>query len=83
MSETENDNPPDGSGGNGSQSPRPPSSEHAAVESAPIETIEGKLARLEKEKAEAHDRMLRLAADFENYKRRSRREMEESQNRGR
>jgi molecular chaperone GrpE len=49
----------------------------AAADEAP-ETSEQAVARLEREKAEAHDRMLRVAADFENYKRRSRRDMDDA-----
>ena len=48
-----------------------------------VETIESKIARLEKERTEAHDRMLRIAAEFENWKKRSRREAEEAGARGR
>lgn len=39
-------------------------------------------ARLEAEKRELNDRLLRLAADFENFKRRARREMDEAGVRG-
>jgi molecular chaperone GrpE len=76
MSESESEN---GSGdGNGEARP-----EEAAAPEAPVESIEGKVARLEKERAEAHDRMLRVAAEFENWKKRARREVEEAQARGR
>ena len=42
------------------------------------EGAEQKIARLERERSEAHDRMLRVAADFENYKRRSKRDMDDA-----
>jgi molecular chaperone GrpE len=40
-------------------------------------------ATLEAEKRDLHDRLLRLAAEFENWKKRARREQEEAQSRGR
>src|SRR5205807_258802 len=43
-----------------------------------VETPEQKMSRLEREKAESHDRMLRVAADFENYKKRVRRDAEDA-----
>ena len=49
----------------------------AAAEPA-RETPEQTVTRLEREKAETHDRMLRIAADFENYKRRSKREQDDA-----
>jgi molecular chaperone GrpE len=50
----------------------------AAAETAPpIPTPEERLAALEVEKAELKDRMLRIAAEFENYKKRTRKEMSE------
>jgi len=54
----------------------------AAPRPAP-ETPEQRADRAEREKAELHDRYLRLAADFENYKRRVRREIDEAASRGR
>lgn len=54
-----------------------------APATAPNESLEAKVARLEREKAENHDRMLRALADFENYKRRARRELDEASTRGR
>ena len=50
----------------------------AAAETAPpIPTPEERVAALEVEKAELKDRMLRIAAEFENYKKRTRKEMSE------
>ena len=40
----------------------------------PITALEAKLAAQEKEAKEAHDRLLRVTADYENYKKRSARE---------
>jgi molecular chaperone GrpE len=39
--------------------------------------------QLEQEKRELHDRLLRTAADFENYKRRSKKEVDDAATRGR
>jgi molecular chaperone GrpE len=47
------------------------------------ETIEQVIDRLEKEKRDGHDRMLRVAAEFENFKKRTRRELDEAVARGR
>jgi molecular chaperone GrpE len=48
-----------------------------------IETVDQKIARLEKERQETYDRLLRIAAEFENWKKRARREAEEAETRGR
>ena len=47
------------------------------VEAAPTE-LEDKTAALEKEKGELYDRLLRTAADFDNFKKRTRKEMDEA-----
>lgn len=44
----------------------------------PVASLEDKIAELEAAAAEAKDRYLRLAADFDNYKRRSRQEQLET-----
>jgi molecular chaperone GrpE len=50
----------------------------AAAEAVPpTPTPEQRVAALEVEKAELKDRMLRIAAEFENYKKRTRKEMSE------
>lgn len=41
----------------------------------PLKEMEEKIESLEKEAAENHDRLLRMAAEFENYKKRAEREM--------
>src|SRR4051794_13742842 len=69
--------------GNGAEAPdgaAPEAASAAQPASAPeaAETAEQKITRLEREKAEARDRMLRVAADFENYKRRSKRDMDDA-----
>jgi len=48
------------------------------VEPTAAESSDDKLVALEKEKQELYDRLLRTAADFDNYKKRARREMEEA-----
>jgi molecular chaperone GrpE len=58
----------------------------AATAPAAPDPLAEALARaetLEKEKAELKDRMLRLAADFDNFKKRSRKEMAEAESKGR
>jgi molecular chaperone GrpE len=55
----------------------------ATATEAVVETIDSKIARLEDEKRELHDRFLRLAAEFENWKKRSKKEHDEAQVRGR
>jgi molecular chaperone GrpE len=52
--------------------PHDPHAEPAAT--GPLAPLEDKIAELEAAAAEAKDRYLRLAADFDNYKRRSRQE---------
>ena len=47
------------------------------------ETPELRIATLEADKREVHDRFLRLAAEFENWKKRARREQDEAATRGR
>ncbi|HZK74601.1 MAG TPA: nucleotide exchange factor GrpE [Clostridia bacterium] len=48
------------------------------VTARPVAALEAKIAELESAAAEAKDRHLRLAADFDNYKRRSRQEQLET-----
>jgi molecular chaperone GrpE len=65
-----------------------PAGEHepAAAATEPAEIIKdlnAKVTQLEHEKAELYDRLMRLAAEFENYKRRTRREIDEATGRGR
>jgi molecular chaperone GrpE len=43
----------------------------------PLEELEAKLVAQEQEAKEVHDRLLRVSADYENYKKRSAREMED------
>ena len=43
----------------------------------PLKELEAKLEAKEQESKETHDRLLRVSADYENYKKRSAREMEE------
>jgi molecular chaperone GrpE len=55
----------------------------AAPLSARIDELGKKLEQLEKDKKETYDRLLRTAADFDNFKKRSRRESQEAEDRGR
>ncbi len=55
----------------------------AASAPTDLATPEARVATLEGQNRELHDRMLRLAAEFENWKKRSRREQEEASMRGR
>jgi molecular chaperone GrpE len=61
-----------------------PESPAAAGEPAPAPpSPEERLATLEAEKAECKDRMLRIAAEFDNYKKRARKDMAEHEQRAR
>lgn len=70
--------PPDG---NAADPPGVPPSDPPAAEAAPAPppTPEERIAALEKEKQETRDRMLRIAADFENWKKRARKEQTEAE----
>jgi molecular chaperone GrpE len=48
----------------------------------PPPTAEERIAALETERNEARERMLRVAADFENFKKRARKEIEEAEGKG-
>ena len=61
---------------NGTAATPPSASEPAAAAPA---TPEERIAALEAEKAETRDRMLRIAAEFENYKKRSRKEQTDNE----
>ncbi len=73
MSNVENEDVKPGNG------QAPTEGEAAAAAPQAGETVEQKLEKAERERAEAHDRMLRVAADFENYKRRVRREVDDAE----
>jgi molecular chaperone GrpE len=70
-------------------SPTPPSTDESAAEPEVAEatsaddTSETRVTALEGDKRELHDRLLRLAAEFENWKKRARREQDEAATRGR
>lgn len=63
------------------QDPQNPPEQAAAAGDAKAnqQTPEDPIAQLEREKLETHERMLRLAAEFENWKKRARREQEDAQ----
>lgn len=64
------------------EAPPPPKSADPAPEPTLEQQIE-QLEKLEKEKRELHDRLLRTAAEFENFKKRTKKEAEEASTRGR
>ena len=55
----------------------PPDEQIIDSEEDPIKELEAKLEAKEKEAVETYDRLLRTSAEFDNYKKRSSREMEE------
>jgi molecular chaperone GrpE len=68
----------------------PPASADAPAEAPtaeavvePESTADARIAALETEKAELRDRMLRLAAEFDNFKKRARRELTDAKTQGR
>jgi molecular chaperone GrpE len=71
--------------GNDSDEQGPTQGEAPATpaEAAPPTSPEEQIAALEQAKKELHDRLLRTAAEFENWKRRAKKEMDESSQRGR
>jgi molecular chaperone GrpE len=64
-----------GNGTNGDERPAAPS--------APAGSPEERIAALEAEKGELRDRMLRIAAEFENWKKRARKEQSDADSKGR
>lgn len=80
------DDEADASGSSSSQASEAPEAPEApapaeAAPPAPVDPIvalEARLAGLEKEKKDTYDRLLRSAADFENYKKRVRREIDDT-----
>jgi molecular chaperone GrpE len=60
-----------------------PAAAEAPRPADPVAVLEAKLEALEKEKKETYERMLRTAADFDNFRKRSRKEGAEAEARGR
>jgi molecular chaperone GrpE len=62
------------------QSPPPevPVEVEAPAEAPPAPAAEDRVAVLEKEKKELHERLLRTAADFDNFRKRSRKELDDA-----
>lgn len=58
------------------ETPESPDEESPAEETDPVKELEKKAASAEQESKDAQDRLLRVSAEFENYKKRSAREME-------
>lgn len=67
------------------EAPPPPKTEAAGDggAGAPAPPAAADVQKLEQEKKDLHDRLLRTAADFENYKKRAKKEMDDAANRGR
>jgi molecular chaperone GrpE len=63
--------------------PADPASAAGGEAQAQQSNAEQQVEKLEQDKKELHDRLLRLAAEFENFKRRSKKEMDDSATRGR
>jgi molecular chaperone GrpE len=66
--------------------PQPAGAGNGSGEAEAAPTLEQQIEQLEKieqEKRELHDRLLRTAAEFENFKRRSKKEMDDAATRGR
>lgn len=59
------------------QEVKTPSEEALEIEPEDVQKLQEKIAELEKEKEEMKNRLLRLHADFENFRRRSRKEKDE------
>src|SRR4051812_48710493 len=62
--------------GNGHDGETP--TEVATEPQATLPNLEEKIQRAEQERQEAHERLLRVAADFENYKKRVKRETDDA-----
>ena len=76
MTDTQNQNPESNGGGNGTGEP------DAAPElQVPAPAGEERVAALQAERDDIKDRMLRIAADFENWKKRSRKEQIDAESR--
>jgi molecular chaperone GrpE len=91
MTEREQDEPATPSGPNGqtpgvtrqSSPPNAPAPEDEAPAAPAPPTLEQKVADAQAEAARVRDQLLRTAADFENFRKRSRREQEDAHRRGR
>src|SRR5438270_7697104 len=74
-----NDEPETNGGGDGNDPPPEPAQAAEPTLEQQIEQLE----KLEKDKRELHDRLLRTAAEFENFKKRTKKEVDEASTRGR
>ncbi len=63
--------------------PRDENTSENEAESAAPDGAEDPIAKLEQSNRELNDRLLRLAAEFENYKKRTKKETDDAANRGR
>lgn len=83
MSE-ENDKPTNGTRGPGAAETRPPAEAiQAAPAPSPEEAAAAEAAKLKEDLAKLKDQLLRTAADFDNFRKRARREIEDARARGR
>jgi molecular chaperone GrpE len=79
MTDTQNQKPESNGGGNGTGEEATP--EPSPELQVPAATAEERVAALQAERDEIKDRMLRIAADFENWKKRSRKEQTDGETR--
>ena len=77
MTDTQNQNPENSGSGNGAGEQNAP--DPAPELQIPAATAEERLASLQAERDEIKDRLLRIAADFENWKKRSRKEQTDAE----
>lgn len=71
---------PNGSSASSSENPAPEPAAAAEGGDKPAPSPEERITALEAEKLELRDRMLRIAAEFENWKKRARREQTDAEN---
>jgi len=79
MTDTQNQKPENNGSGNGAGEQATP--EPSPELQIPAATAEERVAALQAERDEIKDRMLRIAADFENWKKRSRKEQTDAESR--
>ena len=80
MTDTQNQKPENNGSGNGARRRRLRRSPAPELQ-IPAATAEERIAALQAERDEIKDRMLRIAADFENWKKRSRKEQTDAESR--
>jgi molecular chaperone GrpE len=87
MSANEEGKAPDAASANGSGSGEQPQQQQQKSEQATVEDminqLEGQVQKLEAEKRDLQDRLLRTAADFDNWRKRAKKEQDEAAAKGR